>query len=372
MEDKKCIVCSKQYNLTRHHIFPRVLHKLIKAEIRKKITNLTVTLCGDCHRDYELHSNNFQKKLASKLGIDVAKMETLKYWVASYADPNFTCKKIIFNKLKKLDPNFEKDDVEKFGEYLWRSKYNWRYHLIEFYKNERQIRFLYMRYLKHFLRNTNPKEFPKYDINKLMGIDPVIDPNREPRERKNHYGVQLGRLRKIAGRERVSSSKTALTTPCRGCQEYKRTFEYQLFPESAFRNLPKRFKKVLRRDVCKIPMCNICMEKFLNGKDRGFWESRFASFSEEKKSEKLAEICCSFIEFFNASVGKIESIAERIRESKEQHENRSAKWSVSYQERFDKARDLLSRKPDDGSIAPLMPLLRVDQILVADPATEII
>jgi hypothetical protein len=54
--ENKCVVCGSENDLTRHHVVPYALRKMLPAELKDHLSEDIVPLCEEHHREYEVSS----------------------------------------------------------------------------------------------------------------------------------------------------------------------------------------------------------------------------------------------------------------------------------------------------------------------------
>lgn len=66
-KENKCVKCGAEDNLTRHHVVPYFLRKMMNPENKDHRSDDIVPLCSSCHVDYERSSSQLKKSILNGL-----------------------------------------------------------------------------------------------------------------------------------------------------------------------------------------------------------------------------------------------------------------------------------------------------------------
>jgi hypothetical protein len=76
--ENKCVVCKAEENLTRHHVVPYALRKLMGAEFKDHKSEDVVALCEEHHHEYEMSSRELLLRLLEACKEDLSQRELIK------------------------------------------------------------------------------------------------------------------------------------------------------------------------------------------------------------------------------------------------------------------------------------------------------
>lgn len=61
--ENKCVVCGTSEKLTRHHVVPQSFRKHFELSMKSRASHDVLAVCRDCHDEYNIHEDEFRKKL---------------------------------------------------------------------------------------------------------------------------------------------------------------------------------------------------------------------------------------------------------------------------------------------------------------------
>lgn len=96
LENGCCLVCERKVRLTRHHVFPREIHKtLIKKGFNSAELNNTIAVCRLCHNTiHRFYSNDELAKSYFTIELLMADPRFFKYakWASAQSDRSCSTK----------------------------------------------------------------------------------------------------------------------------------------------------------------------------------------------------------------------------------------------------------------------------------------
>lgn len=167
-----CVVCGRNDNLNKHHVFPRVFRKNMPLMYKSSTSYDVLPICLDCHETYETEGHKLKTELAEKfLGITQLEAPT---------EESKTNAKIIRARkfLSELDENFQMvrngkivsppEDVireyQKFAsmELHTENVEHWGKRIMDIILSQNEEQQFVELWRQHFLDTMNPQYMPDY------------------------------------------------------------------------------------------------------------------------------------------------------------------------------------------------------------------